>query len=128
VDKDFDTWNKLKKNINSKQPSAFCNVREIWWASIGLNIGSEEDGKNELFERPVLIIKVFSKDMVRIIPLTSALRDDYNHVLVECEGRINSVILSQMKTVSSYRFTRKFGKLRIDDFSNVIRRLKQNLL
>lgn len=93
-----------------------------------MNIGSEEDGKNELFERPVLIIKVFSRDMVRIIPLTGALRDDCNHVLLECEGRISSAILSQMKTVSSHRFTRKFGKLRIDDFSNVIRRLKQNLL
>lgn len=31
--------------------------REIWWCSLGVNIGFEQDGTNDLFERPVLVIK-----------------------------------------------------------------------
>ncbi|MFA5871014.1 MAG: hypothetical protein WC842_03995 [Candidatus Paceibacterota bacterium] len=55
--KDFDSWNIQKKKINTREKVIFCNIREIWWCSLGVNIGSEEDGKNELFERPVLILK-----------------------------------------------------------------------
>jgi hypothetical protein len=70
MQKDFDTWNNLKKEIHTKDIRRFCDPREIWWCSIGINIGSEEDGKNKLFERPVLIIRVFNRHMVRIVPLT----------------------------------------------------------
>ncbi len=82
MQKNFDTWNSIKKNINLKKKEIFCNQREIWWCSIGLNIGSEEDGKNELFERPVLIIKVFNRDTLRVIPLTSKNKQDEHHIQI----------------------------------------------
>ena len=69
--KNFDSWNKIKKQVDERKINIFCNQREIWWCSLGLNVGSEEDGKNELFERPVLIINVFNRDMIRVSPLTS---------------------------------------------------------
>ena len=127
MEKDFDTWNNLKKNIDSRNTRVFYYVRDIWWASLGLNIGSEEDGKNDLFERPVLIIKIFNENMVRVIPLTSKLRDNSSHVLVECNGMVGSAILSQLKTISPKRLTRKFGRMGIADFSVVVMRLRRNL-
>jgi mRNA-degrading endonuclease toxin of MazEF toxin-antitoxin module len=128
VNKDFDSWNNLKKNIHLKEVGVFCNVREVWWASIGLNIGSEEDGKNEMFERPVLIIKVFNKSMLRIIPLTSTVRNNSNHVPIRHEGVEGSVILSQLKTISAQRLTRKLCRLPNEDYKAIIERLRDNLV
>ena len=73
MEKDFDTWNKEKKTVDKKSVNKklYFYAREIWWCSAGLNIGVEADGKNENFERPMLIIKKFNADMVRVLPLTT---------------------------------------------------------
>ncbi len=39
------------------------------WCSIGINVGDEEDGKNELYERPVLVIKKFNASAANMIIL-----------------------------------------------------------
>jgi len=44
MEKDFDAWNKVKKLTNAEQPRLYT-VREIWWCRIGVNIGTEQDGK-----------------------------------------------------------------------------------
>lgn len=124
--KDFDTWNNLKKQIDEKKVTIFCNSREIWWCSIGLNVGSEEDGKNELFERPVLIIKIFNKDMLRVAPLTSKHKNDKNHIEIKYNDRVGSVITSQIKTISSKRLSRKLCRLDKNQFGNVIQEIKNN--
>lgn len=126
--KNFDSWNNLKKEIDKKDIKIFCNSREIWWCSIGLNIGSEEDGKNELFERPVLIIKVFNRDMLRIAPLTSKVKDDKNHIQIKYNERVGSVIFSQIKTISSKRLSRKLCRLDKKQFKNVILEIKSSLI
>ncbi len=68
--KDFEKWNLLQKQIETNLPP-FFHEREIWWCSLGANIGVEEDGKNELFERPVLILRKFNKEMCWGLPLTT---------------------------------------------------------
>lgn len=56
--KDFDTWSKEKKTLEQEgHDSLVFHEREIWWCSIGINVGDEQDGKNERFERPVLVLK-----------------------------------------------------------------------
>lgn len=126
--KDFDSWNKIKKNLHQRELKIFCNAREIWWCSLGLNVGSEEDGKNQLFERPVLVIKVFNQEMLRVAPLTSKVKDDRNHVGVSYTARTGSVILSQTKTISSRRLSRKLCRLDKKQFAKVAERLKENML
>lgn len=37
--------------------SLYFKERQIWWASIGQNIGVEANGKNKKYERPVIILK-----------------------------------------------------------------------
>ena len=44
--KDFDNWNKEKKKINYKNTNRFYHAREIWWCSLGVNVGFEQDGTN----------------------------------------------------------------------------------
>jgi len=74
--KNFDSWNTLKKEINDNKSLHQFREREVWWMSIGVNIGFEQDGKYEQFHRPVLVLKKFSKDMFFGIPLTSKSRED----------------------------------------------------
>ena len=124
MEKDFDSWNVLKKNINSRDKEIFCNTREIWWCSIGINIGSEQDGKNKLFERPVLIEKVFNTQMCRVIPLTSKVKNDENHFSIKYLDREGSLIFSQTKTISTRRLSRKMCRLEENQFTEAIIKLK----
>lgn len=122
--KDFDSWNEIKKKVHNRERSVFCNTREIWWCSLGVNIGSEEDGKNDLFERPVVILKVFNKDIVRVAPLTSKEKDDKYHKQISYENRSGSVILSQIKTISTKRLSRKLCRLDKKQFEEIIELFK----
>ena len=71
--KDFDKWNEQKKKVNAYELRAdfFYHQREVWWCAIGLNVDVETDGKQVNFERPVLVVQKFNKEMFWGIPLTS---------------------------------------------------------
>lgn len=82
--KDFDRWNEKKKQTDFKneKQKPFVHVREVWWCTVGVNVGSEIDVKNENFERPVLVMMVISRNGFLGVPLTSrkkgtSLRGDY---------------------------------------------------
>lgn len=62
--KDFGGWIKLKEQINEggNRPPSY-KERQIWWMSVGVNIGFEEDGKGTQYSRPVLIVKGFNKEL-----------------------------------------------------------------
>ncbi len=122
--KDFDHWNVLKKNIQNDIKIKYCKQREIWWTSIGLNIGSEEDGKNNLYERPVLILKVFSQDLIRVLPLSSRLKNDEHNVIIKYEKTVCTALLSQMKSVSKKRLTRKIGRLSKYEFEVIVNKIR----
>lgn len=107
VEKDFDKWNSLKKNIQSSDPEIICNEREVWWCSLGLNIGHEQDGKNEMFERPMLIIRKFSKSDCLCVPFTTSSKKNPFHVAVPSFNTNVSAIVSQVKLISTKRFLRK---------------------
>ncbi len=70
MENDYDNWNNLKKDT-SKKNRVFFDKGEIWFLSMGKNIGDEEDGKNQNFERPVLITRKFNNNVFLSVPLTS---------------------------------------------------------
>lgn len=57
MEKDFDNWTQIKKGLDTEHKIPFFNEREIWWCSLGVNIGYEIYGKGYVFSRPVLILK-----------------------------------------------------------------------
>jgi mRNA interferase MazF len=69
--KDFDGWNLIKKNVNSGDIKYYRN-REIWWCKLGINVGFEQDGAGDKYERPALILRGFSRKVCLIIPLTTS--------------------------------------------------------
>lgn len=127
--KDFDKWNNEKKAVDKKDVNRnlFFYPREIWWCSAGLNIGVEADGKNENFERPILIIKKFNADMIWVLPLTTKEKQSKYHFKLEHEDIKSWVILSQIKAISTKRLLRKVGSISDLDFKEVISKV-QDLL
>jgi hypothetical protein len=45
--KDFDGWNETKKRTDSRRGAPFYHEREVWWCTLGVNVGSEENGSGE---------------------------------------------------------------------------------
>lgn len=122
--KDFDSWNHEKQKINSKEISEkrFFHEGEIWWGSLGINIGSEQDGKNELFERPLLIVKKFHQGSVWVIPLTSEKRSDGFHYFLN--NSQSYAILSQLRLVSTKRMRRYVRKINKEELYKVVDQVK----
>lgn len=116
----FNKWNVLKQQIEFNFKHRFCKKRDIWWCSIGVNIGYEIYGKNFLAERPILVLRVFGKETACIAPLTSSVdKSDFNYPLIF--NKITSTIkLSQVRVVSTKRLSRKIGRLDATQFFNII--------
>ena len=124
--KDYIEWTKLKIRIHfsERESELYFKEREIWWASLGLNIGFEENGKHENFERPVLILKKFNKNILWALPLTSQGRTGEFYHQFEYEGDKYSVILSQLRLISSKRLLRKIRVLPDVDFEKIRKFMK----
>lgn len=122
--KDFDLWNKEKKNLEqSADTGCIFHEREIWWCSIGLNIGSEEDGKNNLFERPVLVIKKFNNKICWVLPMTTVPHTGLYYHTLEYKDKNFFVLLSQLRLVSTKRFTRLVRKISPYQFKCICEKL-----
>lgn len=120
MDKDFDKWNKEKKGLEKTGPNELpFHEREIWWSSIGLNLGDEQDGKNELFERPILVIRKFNRKLAWVLPMSSKEKEGIYYYQLEHDGKIFSVILSQLKLLSVKRFRRFVRKISPEQFLEI---------
>jgi mRNA interferase MazF len=128
MEKDFDKWNEKKKSIHTRKKQVLFNEREVWWCSLGVNVGFEMDGKNELFERPVLVLRKFSKLSLLVLPLTSREKEGkYYYTLPEHKGITSRVILSQFRLISSKRLIRKVRKIPSTNHNEIRRKVKELL-
>ena len=123
--KDFNQWNNLKKELNKKSRIEYFDKKEIWWCSLGVNIGVEQDGKNSNFERPILVLRKFNNYSLWILPFTSRSKKGKYYFGLEYKNKKYSLILSQMRLVSSHRLLRRIRKIENSEFSQIRRRLKE---
>ncbi len=116
--KDFDSWNILKKTTNSKIPpdGFFFLERELWWASIGVNIGDEIDGKNNNFERPILVLKKFNENSLIALPITSTKKDNGHFIQIRYKGIVATVSVLQIRFMSASRLLRIISRIDEGDF------------
>lgn len=117
--KDFNKWNERKKALE-RRPDIFCNTRELWWCSIGANVGAEASGKNDLFERPVIILKVYNVQSILVAPLTSQPKNDKYHTKIRYEDKDGWVVLSHARTISPRRLQRKMCRIGKKQFHQVM--------
>lgn|SRR3989344_6932188 len=106
MSKDFSKWHAVKTEIENEYSEKLFREREIWWCSLGMNVGFEQDGKNERFERPVLVFRKFNKGMFWGIPITSKYKEGKFYFSFNIKNEIMVAILSQMRVLSSKRLIR----------------------
>lgn len=86
---------------------------------VGINIGSEIDGKHENFERPVLVMKVYNKETLFVLPITSREKRDRFHVPMQGKSGRVWVKLTQGRVISSQRLLRKVDVISQGIFENI---------
>lgn len=127
MSKDFDIWNEQKKTIDSKQSKILFKEREIWWCSIGVNVGQESCGKGYNFSRPILILKKLSVDSCIGLPLSTKLKSGSWFIDVTVSGIAQNILLHQIRQFSTKRFQRRLMRLDLEKFIEVKEKLKQLL-
>jgi mRNA interferase MazF len=121
MQKDFDEWNNLKKKIDSSESNFYVQQRQIWWCSIGLNVGSEQNGHGDNFERPVLILRKYTADIFLCIPLTSKdKKGNYFCEIISNKKERSIAILSQAKVLDRKRLIRLVGNISRREFKKII--------
>lgn len=122
--KQFDEWDMLKKSLHSNDKLVFFKERDIMWASIGINVGFEQDGKSELFSRPVLIVKKYNKALFFGVPLSTTIREGSFFFTFELNGTQSSALLVQGRVYDAKRLENKIGMISKDDFGALKCKLK----
>lgn len=126
MNKNFDEWNSKKKEIHKDGKAPFYNEREIWWCALGANVGFEQDGTGKNFDRPIAVIRGFSKNIFLGLALTGKKREGKFYLyLGKIEGRDSSAILSQLRLIDSKRLIRKIGTLGETEFNGLRESLKK---
>jgi len=123
--KDYKIWMPVKANINNNDsfPRGY-KEREVWYASIGENVGFEEEGKGKKFDRPVLILRAFSRNLCCIIPLsTTSKRGKFYCAFDGKTGKISVALLSQIRVIDTMRLRHKIGITDKKDFDKIKKRV-----
>lgn len=123
--KDFEIWHDHKSNIHDNKERPFFHEREIWFISLGLNIGFEQDGKGEEFKRPVIVLKKFNNECFWGIPLTKKSKKGKYYFNFDLEGRgSNTAILSQLRFLDAKRLQYKIGHVSDKQIEDIKQKLK----
>jgi len=126
---EFDKWNQLKKRINKNEARVFFHPREVWFMRMGKNVGFEQSGKGEEFERPVIVLKKFNKDIFIGVPLTSQdKKGKYYFEISPIKNRKNKAIISQIKLIDKKRLQEKIGIIPKGEFLELKKIITKMLL
>lgn len=127
MQKDFNKWNDLKKSLEISNSEVFANRREVWWSHLGINLGSEVCGKNNPFERPVLVLKVFTKTLLLIVPLSTQDKNTPNHIKIKTDSVVSYAMVEHIKVISTKRLSRKIARLDKKTFDEIYEKVKRLL-
>lgn len=102
TEKHFDEWNIVKSSLHFA--GIFRNIKEgdVWWCSMGENVGVEINGKDEFFLRPVLVIKKLSKHGFMGAPLTSQPHQGSWYVQFNFKNKRQYAVLAQARVFNVY--------------------------
>lgn len=128
--KDFQDWHLKKEKLHDAGERLFFHDREIWYCSLGANVGFEQDGKGDDFLRPVVIFKKFNNKIFWGIPLTKSKKtipqkaEKYYFAFSFVPGVKSLAILSQLRLIDACRLTRHVGVIPETEFQELTKKLK----
>jgi mRNA-degrading endonuclease toxin of MazEF toxin-antitoxin module len=118
-------WWKINIFLIEDQRKFQFSEGEVWWCSIGLNIGDEEFGKGSTFRRPVLVFKKFSKNSFLGLPLTGCEKMGSWYVPSVIAGKKGSVMLNQARVLDKKRLGSRIAEMTKEDFEAVKERFRE---
>ncbi len=93
---------------------------------LGENVGYEQSGKGDIFLRPILVFKRFSKHTVLAIPLsTTSKRGKVYFEFSFIEDKLSVAILSQARLVDTRRLYKKLGRMKTKDYIGLRERFEK---
>ena len=123
--KDFKKWHDKKSKVDDINKRPFFHESEIWFCHLGINVGFEQDGSGEDFQRPVVIIRKFNNEVCWIVPLSKTDKKGKYYFSFPFDDNTTSVaIISQIRLLDVRRFSRKIGKMKENDFKQLINKIK----
>lgn len=127
MNKNFDDWNMVKQSLDSEHKPPLFNEGQVWWCSVGLNVGFETYGKNKLFNRPVIIIKKYSRFTFFGLPMTSRQKEHKSYYPFYFNGVHGSILIQQGRSFDSRRLGERIGQIPSDQLEIIKKALKDNL-
>ena len=118
--KKFPEWIMLKESLHgAAHKPPLVSEREIWWASVGENVGSEVNGKSKLFSRPVIIFKKLAHGFYFVIPTTTQERQGSWYVGFRQQGKDMIACLHQARAIDYRRLSSRLGRIDSNDFTRI---------
>jgi mRNA interferase MazF len=109
--KKFDIWNVSKKRVDGERKEVYFSESEVWYCALGVNVGFEQDGIHEQFERPVLILKKWNKDLFVGIPLSTVQKEGKYYYKMQTMVTYSVALLSQVRVLDARRLIRKLDTI-----------------
>lgn len=115
-------WLEIKIKLWTKKNRIVFKQGEIWWCSLGFNLGEEIFGKGKMFTRPILIFKKFTGSSFLGLPLTTHGKNGSWYVEINHGDRKSFVMLNQARILDKKRLVNRIGTLSQKDLEEVKKR------
>jgi len=118
--KNFIEWIHTKMRLDGRvRKINSIKEGEVYWCALGENIGDEENGKGNLFRRPVLVFKKFNNNIFWGIPMSTKNKGNIYYVKVLLKDIEQSAIISQLRILDSKRLDLYIGYISKDSFVKI---------
>lgn len=124
---EFDSWNKLKQQLNATSKNINIKNGNIYLLSVGKNIANEIYGKGEIFLRPVLVLKKLGHNYFFGVPLTSKTKVGNYFFEFTYKGKSSYAMFNQARTFTTNRVLKYHGKMKKDDFQKLKNKFEEFL-
>ena len=118
-------WCKLKSTLSGTESRVDFKQREIWWCSVGVNLGEESFGKGSLFTRPVLVFRKFTTNSFLGLPITGQEKQGSWYAEIGMHGKKSWVMLNQARIFDRKRLVDRIGTLDDQEFNFVKERFRE---
>jgi len=112
-------WCRVAITLRARHQKILFKEGEIWWCSIGMNVGVEVFGKGSKFTRPVLVFKKLDSNSFLGIPLTSQPKEGDWYAPIRYDGIESMALLAQARVLDSCRLTKRIGTLDSLNFQDI---------
>ena len=95
MENSYQLWARVQAYLSSKYRRRYYKEGEIFWVSVGMNIGQEQNGKGLNFTRPVLVVKGYNERLFFGLPLSNTKRRGPYYYPITLDGEERAILLSQ---------------------------------